>query len=191
MAETVRLATGVEMRLTGSGPLAVACVSGRQDVEVPGTWSASPRWLVAKPAPCFPDLAFAEVRHPLKSWRRLQLCIEDGAAAGPPSVTTGVGLAPSLPERLDLSPLTRRRLAVAHGRLDRPLAGIPGMWPHVFLPAVERARAIGATSILIPGALHGLALRAPWGRPLPLLRAGRSADFVAAKLQRFRRGESA
>jgi len=205
------------MRVTGAGALAVVLVDGGRRAEAPGTWSASLQWLVSRLAPSFPGLAFAEVRYRVKSWRRLDLCVEDAAAAigalarertlvvgfsmggavavavaGHPSVTTVVGLAPSIPARQDLSPLRGRRLAVAHGRLDLPLPGIPGVRPHVSLRAVERARAHGieATHTLIPGALHGPAVRGPWGRPLPLPRAERWASFLAAELARFTRGSA-
>jgi hypothetical protein len=38
---------------------------------------------------------------------------------------------------------------------------------------------------LIPGAVHGVALRAHWGRPVPLPRAGTWARLVADELSRF------
>ena len=38
---------------------------------------------------------------------------------------------------------------------------------------------------LLPGAVHGMALRAHWGRPLPLPRAGAWARCVARELERF------
>jgi pimeloyl-ACP methyl ester carboxylesterase len=77
----VDLATGAEMRLTGTGAVAVVCVNGGQASEVEGTWSASLEWLVRRLAPQFPGLVFAEVRYRVKSWRRLEACVEDARAA--------------------------------------------------------------------------------------------------------------
>src|SRR5436853_323336 len=75
------VATGAEMRRTGDGPTAVVCVNGGQGAEVEGTWSASLEWLVARLAPQFPKLAFAEVRYRIKSWKRMDDCIADARAA--------------------------------------------------------------------------------------------------------------
>src|SRR4051794_8907928 len=72
---TVRLATGAELRVTGpAGAPAVVCVNGGQRAEVPGTWSATLEWLVARLAPRFPGLAFGEGRYRVKSWRRPDSC---------------------------------------------------------------------------------------------------------------------
>ena len=98
-----------------------------------------------------------------------------------------VGLAPWIPERLDLEPLRGRRLAVIQGALDRGLPGIPGVAPGHSRAGFERVRALGvdADYTLIPGAVHGLAVR-PLGRVVPLPRAVRWVDLVAAELERFR-----
>lgn len=195
--------------------LAVICVNGGQGRPVEGTWSASLEWLVRKLAPRFPGLAFGEVRYRIKSWNRMGMCVEDALAAlevltragaerdlvlgfsmggavairasGHRSVTSVVGLAPWIPDRLDLSGLDGRRLAVFHGALDRYLPGIPGVSPTNSLHGFERARGRGVEGeyTLIPGAVHGIALRAHWGRALPLLRAGTWADLVAGELERF------
>src|SRR5690242_7059284 len=69
------------MRRTGEGETAVVCVNGGQASEVEGTWSASLEWLVRRLAPGFPQLVFAEVRYRVKSWRRLESCVEDTRAA--------------------------------------------------------------------------------------------------------------
>src|SRR5207237_312515 len=134
-----RLATGAEMRVTGSTDrAAVVCVNGGQGSEVEGTWSATLEWLVRRLAPRFPKLGFAEVRYRIKSWKRMDWCVADawaaiGEAAAPrtillafaigvadhPSVEEVVGLAPWIPERLRLEPLVGRRFAVIQGRLDR------------------------------------------------------------------------
>lgn len=213
----MRLETGAELRLTGpaGAEAAVVCVDGGQGGDVPGTWSASIEWLVARVAPAFPELAFGEVRYRIKSWRRLDWCAEDAQAAidavgasrtlllgysmggavavlaaADPSVTTVVGLAPWLPERLRLETLVGRRLRVIHGSLDRWLPGVPGVSPASSRRGFERAVALGAEGeyTLIPGALHGIALRARRGRPVPLPRAGAWARLVAHELDRFRRG---
>jgi pimeloyl-ACP methyl ester carboxylesterase len=208
----VRLATGAEMRVTNGGEAAVVCVNGGQAAEVAGTWSASLEWLVRRLAPRFPQLAFAEVRYRVKSWRRLESCVEDARAAvrelgvertlllgfsmggavsistaDEPSVERVLGLAPWIPDRLRLEPLRGKRLDVLHGSLDRWLPGIPGVSPSSSRSGFERARALGVPGRyeLIPGALHGIALRARGGRPVPLPRAGAWERRVAAQLATF------
>ena len=108
-------------------------------------------------------------------------------AADAASVETVVGLAPWFPERISLDQLRGRRLAVLHGSLDRALPGIPGVSPASSRRGFERARALGAKGeyTIIPGALHGIALRAPWGSALPLPRAHRWTELVANELTRF------
>ena len=204
--------SGAELRVTGSGPDAVVCVNGGGRAEVPGTWSSTVEWLVERLAPRFPGLRFGEVRYRVKSWRRLDLCVEDGAAAigslGPrrtlllgfsmggavsvrlaahPSVTAVVGLAPWLDDRVDLSPLHGKRLAILHGSLDSPLPGIPGVRAGHSRRAYERAvvEGIDATYTLIRGGLHGTAVRARAGRPLALPRARAWLEAVAAEVARF------
>ena len=218
MADVLELPTGACVRITGpAGAPAVVCANGGQGGEVAGTWSASLEWLVRRVAPRFPELRFAELKYRIKSWKRLDWCIEDALAAieatgaertllvgfsmggavasqvaGHPSVETVLGLAPWLPERLPLDALRGRRLRVLHGSLDRWLPGIPGVAPVNSRAGFERARALGATGeyTLIPGAVHGLALRAPMpfglgGRAIPLPRAGTWARLVADELARF------
>jgi pimeloyl-ACP methyl ester carboxylesterase len=208
------LRSGAELRLTGpaGAPAAVVWVNGGQGSEVEGTWSASLEWLVTHLAPRFPELAFAEVRYRIKSWKRLDWCVEDARAAldavgaertllvgfsmggavaaqvaDEPSVETVVGLAPWFPERISLDRLHGRRLAVLHGTLDRWLPGIPGVSAASSRRAFERAKALGVEGdyTLIRGALHGVAVRAHWGRPVPLPRAHAWAQHVAAELTRF------
>jgi pimeloyl-ACP methyl ester carboxylesterase len=213
MSEIVRIATGAELRLTGaSGAPAVVCVNGGQGGEVAGTWSATLEWLVERLAPRFPELAFGEVRYRIKSWRRLDWCVADAlaaidamsatrtlllgfsmggavaiGAAGEETVRGVVGLAPWFPDRLPLDTLPGRRLAVLHGSLDRHLPGIPGVSPANSRRGFERARALGVEGDyrLIPGAVHGVALRAPWGKLVGLPRANAWARLVAAELERF------
>jgi dienelactone hydrolase len=213
MRETVKLASGAVMRTSGGGPLVVVALNGGGRAPVPGTWSASLEWLVDRLAPRFPGVRFAEVRYRIKSWTRFDLCVEDGlaalevlaaegalmlgfsmggavsvSAARAPQVRAVLGLAPWLPESLDLSPLDGKRLAVIHGALDVPLPGIPGVWASGSRRAAERARARGIETsyTLIPGALHGIAVRSPWGPPLPLPRAGRWLELAAHEIERFR-----
>jgi pimeloyl-ACP methyl ester carboxylesterase len=210
-----KLPTGAEVRLSGAeGPLAVVCANGGQAAQVPGTWSASIEWLVCRLAPRFPDLRFAEVRYRVKSWNRLDLCVEDvlaaigasgaqrvllmgfsmgGAvsvrAAAHPAVVGVLGLAPWLPDELDLAPLRGRRLDVLHGALDRWLPGIPGVSPALSRRGYERARALGVDGsyTLIPRAVHAVALRSPSGRLVPLPRAARWSELAAARIFDFRR----
>ena len=189
------------MRVTGTvGECAVVCVNGGQHREVDGTWSASVEWLVRAVAPRLPTLAFAEVRYRVKSWRRLESCVEDAraavfevgaprvallgfsmggavsiAVASEPKVTEVVGLAPWIPDELDVSSLRRKRLTVIHGSLDHSRKGF------------DRARERGAEGsyVLVPGALHGIALRSPWGKLVPLPKARRWAGLVEEELRRF------
>ncbi len=207
--EILLLPTGAEMRLTGDGEVAVVCVNGGRAGEVEGTWSASLEWLVCRLAPRFRRLVFAEVRYRVKSWRRLEACVEDARAAvravgaertlllgfsmggavaistaDEPSVERVLGLAPWIPDRLSLEPLRGKRLDVLHGSLDRGLPGVPGVSPVSSRRGFERARALGVSGSyeLIPGALHGIALRVHRGRPVPLPRAAAWERRVAAQL---------
>lgn len=193
----------------------MVCVNGGQGGEVEGTWSASIEWLVQRLAPRFPQLAFVEVRYRIKSWQRLDACIEDAraaieladaertlllgfsmggavaiASAGDERVTGVLGLAPWIPDRLPVEPLRGKRLDVLHGSLDRWLPGIPGVSPSSSRQGFERARKLGVPGSyrLIHGATHGVALRAHWGRPVPLPRAHTWARLVAAQLETFAAG---
>lgn len=210
----IRLPSGAEARRTGSAgaTAAVLCVDGGQGGEVEGTWSASLEWLVRRVAPRLPELAFWEVRYRVKSWNRLDWCATDAreameasgadrivllgfsmggavaiGAAGDRRVTGVLGLAPWIPDRLSLAALEGKRLDVLHGSLDRWLPGIPGVSPESSRRGFERARALGVDGSyeLIEGALHGIALRAHWGRPVPLPRAQTWARRVAAQLDAF------
>jgi dienelactone hydrolase len=210
----MRLLTGAELRVTGplDAPAAVVCVNGGQATQVEGTWSASLEWLVRRLAPQFPELAFAEVRYRIKSWNRLDWCVEDARAAvahvgarrtlllgfsmggavsvstaDDPSVETVLGLAPWLPDQLSLEPLRGKRLRVLHGSLDRAFPGIPGVAPALAKRGFERALALGAEGefTLIRGGLHGVAVRTPSGRLVALPRASRWASLVGDELSRF------
>ena len=208
----MKLSTGAELRITGGdGPLSVVCMNGGQRAELEGTWSPTIEWLLERLRPSFSEVRFAELRYRIKSWRRFDECVEDaraaiGAAGGErtlllgfsmgggvaiaatakPSVETVVGLAPWIPPRLPLEGLRGRRLSVIHGSLDRALPGIPGVSPRLSRAGFERARALDVEGdyTLIPGAVHGIALR-PLGLGLvPLPRAKRWAELVAAEIAR-------
>jgi hypothetical protein len=107
--------------------------------------------------------------------------------AADPTVETVVGLAPWFPERLPLEPLRGKRLRVLHGSLDRALPGIPGVSPASSRRGFDRALSLGARGeyTIIRGAVHGIALRARGGRPVPLPRARTWARLVAEELERF------
>jgi pimeloyl-ACP methyl ester carboxylesterase len=209
----VKLATGAEMRVTGpTDACAVVCVNGGRAREVEGTWSASVEWLVQRLAPRLSGLGFAEVRYRVKSWKRLESCVEDARAAvdevgaprvallgfsmggavsvaiaDEPRVEEVVGLAPWIPDQLDVSTLRRKRLTVIHGALDRWFPGIPGVSASHSRKGFDRARERGADGryVLIPGALHGVALRSPWGKLVTLPKADRWAELVEEELRRF------
>jgi dienelactone hydrolase len=209
----MRLSTGAELRVIGpTDTAAVICVNGGQAAEVEGTWSATLEWVVQRLAPRFPALGFAEVRYRIKSWRQLDRCAEDARAAilevdaprtlmlgfsmggavsircaDDPSVEEVLGLAPWIPDRLSVEPLRGKRLVVLHGSLDRGLPGIPGVSPKLSRHGFDRARALGVEGeyTIIPGGLHGVALRARSGRLLPLPRANRWTELVATELTRF------
>ena len=200
------------------GRRAVVCVNGGSGREVPGTWSATLEWLVRRLAPEFPSISFLEVRYRIKSWKQLGWCIEDcraaislavedgaeelallgfsmgGAvaisAADHPRVTTVIGLAPWIPDRLDVATLDGRRVTIVHGSLDRWLPGIPGVSPKSSLRGFERIRQreIDATYTIVPGGIHGLAVRSRRGGTLPLPRAKQWAKLVSAELHRFESG---
>ncbi len=70
------------MRHTGprDGDVVVALNGGRAR-PVPGDWSPSIEWLVRRLSARLPEVGFTEVRYRVKSWRRLDDCIEDGLAA--------------------------------------------------------------------------------------------------------------
>jgi hypothetical protein len=211
----VRLATGAELRVTGpTDRYAVVCVNGGQAREVEGTWSASVEWLVGRLARRLPEMAFAEVRYRVKSWKRLDWCFEDARAAvrevraprtlllgfsmggavaigvaDEPGVQGVLGLAPWIPRELDVSRLHGKRLTVVHGQLDRWLPGIPGVSAGHSREGFERACARGADGryVLVRGGVHGLALRTPWGSLVTLPRAGRWVELVEEELRRFAR----
>lgn len=216
MRRIVRLATGASGRVTGQlEGLTVVCVNGGSREERPGDWSATLEWLVQRLGLRFPQLGFLEVRYRIKSWRRLELCIEDGAAAleraaeagsracallgfsmggavaianaGHPTVKTVIGLAPWIPDQLDVGPLDGKRISVIHGTLDGLIPGVPGVRPGHTRRGLDRIRSLGVAvdHTLLAGALHGVAVHAPWGGLMTLPRASRWLELVAAEIGRF------
>jgi pimeloyl-ACP methyl ester carboxylesterase len=211
--ETVPLPTGAEARIRNAGSAAaVVCVNGGQAQPVEGTWSASLEWLVDRLAPRYPELTFVEVRYRVKSWHRLDGCVADARAAldvagaarvavvgfsmggavaagiaADPRIEAVVGLAPWFPDRLDVKGFAGKRLDVLHGSLDRRLPGIPGVSPVLSRRGFERARSAGADGeyTLLHGALHGIALRAHWGKPVPLPRAQAWLRLTSRRLEPF------
>jgi pimeloyl-ACP methyl ester carboxylesterase len=209
----VKLPSGAEARATNElGGRAVVCVDGGRRALRPGTWSASLEWLVKRLAPSFPRIGILEVRYRIKSWQVLPDCIVDCreaidasgvgevalvgfsmggavaiAAASHPTVTTVIGLAPWIPDRLDVSGLRGRRVAIAHGSFDGLLPGLPGVSPRNSLRGFRRIHGLGvdATRTVVRGGVHGLAVRSPGGHLIPLPRAGRFAELVSAELDRF------
>lgn len=214
----IELASGAAMRRTGPDDgLPVVCLNGGTAAPRPGDWSASIEWLVRRLAPDLPGLAFHEVRYRVKSWNRLEMCIADGraaldaaarpgrpaaligfsmggavsiAVAGHPAVTSVVGLAPWIPDRLPVDGLRGRRVELVQGSLDGWLPGIPGISPRSSRAGHARIRAAGvdATYTLLRGAVHPIALRAPWGGLVPAPRAGAWVRHVAEALRRFQAG---
>ncbi len=108
------------------------------------------------------------------------------ATADEPNVEGVLGLAPWIPDRLDLRTLRGKRLDVLHGSLDRWLPGVPGVSPAGSLAGYERARALGVdgTYALIERGVHGVALRGG-SRLVPLPRASAWEAAVAARLETF------
>jgi pimeloyl-ACP methyl ester carboxylesterase len=186
-------------------------MNGGQSAEVEGTWSATVEWLVSKLIPRLPEVRFAELRYRIKSWRRFDECVEDARAAieaaggertlllgfsmggavaivtaSEPSVEKVVGLAPWIPPQLPLEGLHGCRFSVIHGSLDRYFPGIPGVSPHHSRAGFERARGLGIEGdyTLIPGGVHGIAMRPFVLGLVPLPRAKRWLDLVAAELER-------
>jgi pimeloyl-ACP methyl ester carboxylesterase len=213
MSEILPLPTGAEMRLTNpASETAVVCINGGQGGLVEGTWSASLEWLVEQLAPSRPAIRFAEVRYRIKSWRKLDWCIEDARSAieqtgGTRTLLVGfsmggavgigaadaatveglVGLAPWIPDRMPVDTLVGRRFDVIHGSLDRWLPGIPGVSTASSRRGFDRIQALGVpgTYTLIPGAVHPIALRRPNGIPFPFPRARRWAELVGERIDAF------
>ena len=191
--------TGAEMRLTGRRPTGGRLRERRPGARGRGHVERFARVARRRLAPRFPGAAFAEVRYRIKSWKRLDACIADAARPRSTRSARADAAARLLDGRRgrDLAATSRRSSACSGSRRGSPTGsrssrsaasgstsstarstagcpGIPGVSPTCSRRGFERARALGVdgTYALIPGALHGIALRAHW-RPRPLPRAGR------------------
>lgn len=207
------LATGATLRVTGPRDgLVVLCLNGGTGHERAGVWGASVEYVVRKLAPTLPHVGFAELRYRVRSWKQMDMCIDDGTSAVEALVAAGarevvllgysmggavscalpehrlvrrvIGLAPWLPERLPMPAMRGRRLDVFHGSLDGSLPGIPGVSARSSREGFERLRRAGTTGTytLIPGGIHPIALRVPWGSLMPMPRASRWLSHVATQL---------
>lgn len=207
-----QLATGAEARFRGPcTKTAVICVNGGTAREMMGTWSSSVEYLVSKLAPRHPEIGFVEVKYRIRSWKKLDWCIEDGRAALDAAVGAGaqtivllgysmggavcsqiadhpriprvVGLAPWLPERLPMDAMRDVEFRVIHGSLDRYLPGIPGVSPASSRAGFDRFVRLGGrgTYALLPGAIHPIALRA-FGGLVPMPKADAWVEWVSHAL---------
>jgi dienelactone hydrolase len=190
----------------GRGPL-VVLFGGSSYRDGPGRWSGAMQWLAGELSER--GWRTAQVRYPSRSWRDL----DSAAAAGrealdllpPVHALVGfsmgaavavanaeradprviIGLAPWLPEQLPMAGLESRRVSVLHGSLDRPLPGIPGVRPSHSRAALARAARAGARTrfALVPGGIHLIAVRLPWGRLVPAPRGRRWREAIVAELR--------
>ena len=188
----VKLATGAELRITGAvDECAVVCVNGGQSREVEGTWSASIEWLVDDARAAAPGARIrggplpGEVVAAARVVRRGCACSGGRgrrAAHRAPRLLDGRRRVHRDRERADrrggrrpraVDPRPARRddppRQAAHRlpRRARPLApGYPGRLGGTLAARATTARASAApraATSLIPGALHGVALRTPVG----------------------------
>jgi dienelactone hydrolase len=203
----------LRLRGPGDAPC-VLLLGGSSRDDRPGVWSPSTEWLAARLATRRADLLVAEVRYRHGSWRRMDASVEDGrlvrgalrsmgspvraavgfslggaiavALADDPAVQAVVALAPWLPPTVDLGRLAGRRLRIAHGTLDGRGPLLPGIDPGVSESAARRARGLGVDveRTVIRGAVHGIAVRAPWGGLVPLPRAGAWTRIVRDEVRR-------
>lgn len=197
------------------GAPCVLLLGGSSRDDRAGVWSPSTEWLARRLAARRADLLVAEVRYRHGSWRRMEASVGDGlrarealrAMGGPPRVAVGfslggaiavalagdpalegvVALAPWLPPTVDLGLLTGRRLRIAHGTLDGRGPLLPGIDPQVSEWAARRARELGVDveRTVIRGAVHGIAVRAPWSGLVPLPRAGAWTRIVRHEVDRL------
>ncbi|MFN8222052.1 MAG: alpha/beta fold hydrolase [Gaiellales bacterium] len=211
----VPLTTGADLRRRNEGGRRVALlVNGGTAKLVPGTWSSTSELLARRLAPRHPDWELAELRYRVKSWKAFAACVADAraalellaseaprpvvlvgfsmggavsiATADHPTVVAVLGLAPWIPDQLEVDPLAGKRFDVIHGAWDRWLPGVPGVSPASSRRGFERIRAAGidGSYTVLPRAMHGAALRRPSGGLQPLPRASRWVDEVSAVLAR-------
>jgi dienelactone hydrolase len=195
--------------------LAIVLANGGTARLETGTWSATTELLAQELAAGHPEVTTLEIRYRVRSWKALPSCIDDAdaaltvarvegaarvlmigfsmggavavGAAGRDRVWGILGLAPWIPERLSLEALAGKRFDVVHGAWDRSLPGLPGVHPESSRKAFERALQAGATGTytIVPGGVHGIALRRPGGG---LVRLPRWRNWLAeadAALARF------
>ncbi|MBA3375915.1 MAG: hypothetical protein H0U00_08925 [Actinobacteria bacterium] len=211
---TLLLAHGAEARVRNpDAPRAAVLVNGGTARRVPGTWSATSEWLARRLSQRFPAVAFFEVRYRTKSWNELPSCVVDAEdaldAADRPSILVGfsmggavaigaagdervdalLGLAPWIPPQLGLDALQGKRFDVVHGAWDRWLPLVPGVSAKLSRAGFDRALAAGAHGVytLIPGGLHGVAVRSGGGSLITLPRASAWLDPISDAIERFAR----
>ena len=121
------------------------------------------------------------------------------AVAGEPAVEEVVGLAPWIPDQLDVSTLRRKRLTVFHGRRSTAGCRASGVSASHSKKGFDRARERGADGryVVIPGAppasrsgLRGETSRAAEGRALGGARRGGAAALRQLSLGSRRRRAS-
>ncbi len=159
-------------------------------------------WLTGRLASALPEMGYVQVRYRASSWRALDGLLRDAqdaitatrergaqritlmgfsaggatalAAAGHDDLSEVIGLAPWIPDQMDLSHLAGTRIQVIHGSWDGYRWWLPGVSPHHSLAGVARLQVAGAdaTHRVIDGAVHGIAIRC-CGRHIPLVKAAR------------------
>ena len=193
----MQLRTGAELRVTGptAAAGAVVCVNGGQGGEVEGTWSASLEWLVRRLAPRLPAISPSarsdtgsspgsgstgasrtRGRRSTPSARRARCSSASRWAArwrsGGGRAVGGDGASGSRrgsPTGSSLEPLAAGGSSSSTERSTASCRAFPAS-PRRARAAASNARARSAstaTYTLIPGALHGIAVRAPLGTPRP------------------------
>jgi predicted esterase len=183
-------------RLGDGGDRLVLALGGSSARASTPRWSPYVAWLVERLAEDDPSAIYLEVRYRDRRWSALDSCIRDAraalgalpasaavtllgfsmgggvaiAVADDERVTGVVGLAPWVPDSVQLSGLAGKRLAIVHGTNDRYLPFLPGVPPSHSRLVRERAEAAGARTSYetISGARHLVAIRTPLGLlPLP------------------------
>ena len=216
-AALMELLTGAEARVTNpGGRKAVVCVNGGTGKEVAGTWAPTLELLVHRLAPQFPELSFVEVRYRIKSWKRLTWCIDDCraaitlaagegaeeiallgfsmggavsiAAADHPLVSTVIGLAPWIPDRLDVA--RARRPPASRSSTARSTAGCrasPASARRARCTATSGSASAGSTPRTRSSRARctGIAVPPARRRLVPLPRADRWVE-LSAELARSR-----
>ena len=112
------------------------------------------------------------------------------AIANEPVVEEVVGLAPWIPDQLDVTTLRGKRLTVLHGALDRWLPGVPGVSASHSRKGYDRARERGAEGryVLIPARCTDRVARAVGGARPGCRRPTAGPGSSREELRRFVRG---